>query len=85
MSFSSRLGACALLLSFAFGGAASAQGYGYGSNPYSHTTQGYTNQYGTYVQPHEQTNPNGTQYDNYSTRGNYNPYTGRTGTRTPKW
>ncbi len=66
---------------------ASAQGYGYGtgSNPYSHPTQGYTNQYGTYVQPHYQTNPNGTQYDNYGSRGNYNPYTGKTGTRTPKW
>jgi hypothetical protein len=72
-------------LFFASIGVASAQSYGYGSNPYSHPTRGYTNQNGTYVQPHYQTNPNSTQYDNYGTRGNYNPYTGRTGTRTPKW
>lgn len=38
---------------------------------------------GTYVQPHYQTNPNSPQYDNFNTRGNYNPYTGRTGTSTP--
>jgi hypothetical protein len=43
-----------------------------------------TNQ-GTYVQPHQQTNPNSTQYDNYGTRGNVNPYTGQTGTRSPKF
>ena len=59
--------------------------WGTDSNPYSHPTQGYTNRNGTYVRPHYQTNPNGTQYDNFNTRGNYNPYTGRTGTRTPKW
>lgn len=66
-------------------GAASAQTFGTGSNPYSHPTQGYTNKSGTYVQPHQQTNPNGTQRDNYGTKGNYNPYTGKTGTRQPKW
>lgn len=60
-------------------------GYGTGSNPSSHGTSGYTNNRGTYVQPHQQTNPNGTQYDNYGTRGNVNPYTGSTGTRSPKW
>jgi len=59
--------------------------YGSGSNSSSHTTSGYVNQRGTYVAPHQQTNPNSTQFDNYSTRGNYNPYTGRTGTRSPRW
>jgi len=68
-----------------FIGSASAQTYGTGSNPYSHQTQGYTNRNGTYVQPHQQTNPNSTQRDNYGTKGNYNPYTGKTGTRQPKW
>ena len=29
-------------------------------------------------------NPNSTQMDNFSTRGNYNPYTGAYGTRTPQ-
>lgn len=60
-------------------------GYGTGSNPQSHSVDGYTNSRGTYVQPHQQTNPNGTQYDNYNSRGNYNPYSGTYGTRTPKW
>jgi hypothetical protein len=57
--------------------------YGTGSNPNSHSNGGYTTNRGTYVQPHQSTNPNGTQYDNYGTRGNVNPYTGKAGTRTP--
>ncbi|PYL42396.1 MAG: hypothetical protein DMF42_06990 [Verrucomicrobia bacterium] len=28
---------------------------------------------GTYVAPHYQTNPNHNPYDNWSTKGNYNP------------
>ena len=35
---------------------------------------------GTYVAPHQRSNPNGTVTDNYSFKGNTNPYTGRTGT-----
>jgi hypothetical protein len=57
--------------------------YGSGSNPSSHQVDGYTRNNGTYVAPHYQTNPNNTQMDNYGTRGNVNPYTGVTGTRTP--
>lgn len=60
-------------------------GYGTGSNPSSHYVRPYTRSDGTYVGGHYQTNPNGTQYDNYGTRGNYNPYTGRYGTRTPHY
>jgi hypothetical protein len=63
----------------------SGLGYGTGSNPSSHQTQGYTTQSGSYAQPHFQTNPNNTQMDNYSTRGNLNPYTGAVGTRTPRY
>jgi len=59
--------------------------YGTGSNPNSHPVQGYTTNSGTYVQPHQQTNPNGTQTDNYGTRGNVNPYTGAVGTRSPRY
>jgi hypothetical protein len=44
---------------------------------------GYTRRDGTYVQPHYQTSPNATPYDNYSTRGNINPYTGQPGTQSP--
>ena len=32
-----------------------------------------------------QTSPNSTQYDNYGAKGNYNPYTGNTGTKPPKY
>lgn len=59
--------------------------WGTASNPNSHGTRGYNAPSGTYVQPHQQTNPNATQYDNYSTKGNTNPYTGQVGTKTPKW
>jgi uncharacterized protein YdeI (BOF family) len=60
-------------------------GFGSGSNSQSHPVQGYTAPSGTYVQPHQQTNPNSTQMDNYSARGNVNPYTGQVGTRTPRY
>jgi hypothetical protein len=59
---------------------------GTGSNPNSHPVQGYTTTGGgTYVPPHQQTNPNSTHTDNYGTRGSVNPYTGTGGTRTPKY
>src|SRR5215470_14087957 len=59
--------------------------YGTGSNPNSHYVQPYVRSNGTYVQGYHQTNPNHTQFDNYGTRGNYNPYTGQYGTRTPRY
>jgi hypothetical protein len=59
--------------------------YGTGSNPSSHYVSPYTTQSGTYVGGHHQTNPNSTQFDNYSTRGNYNPHTGVYGTRSPRY
>jgi hypothetical protein len=65
--------------------AAQAQYYGTGSNPNSHIVFGYTRSNGTYVAPYVATNPNGTQRDNYSARGNANPYTGAVGTRTPRY
>lgn len=48
-----------------------------------HYVNGYYRRDGTYVQGHHRTNPNYSQYDNYSTRGNINPYTGQEGTHTP--
>jgi hypothetical protein len=59
--------------------------YGTGSNPSSHYVSPYTNSHGTYVQGHQQTNPNNTQLDNYGTRGNYNPYSGEYGTKSPRY
>lgn len=40
---------------------------------------GYFKKNGTYVQPHFKTAPNSSMFDNYSTKGNYNPYTGKPG------
>jgi hypothetical protein len=65
--------------------AAQAQSYGTGSNSSTHTTSGYARSNGTYVAPYVATNPNGTQRDNYGATGNYNPHTGTTGTRTPRY
>lgn len=50
----------------------------------SHSTRGYVKKNGTYVAPHRQTNPNRTQRDNWSSKGNTNPYTGKKGTKTPR-
>jgi hypothetical protein len=43
--------------------------------------RGYYRSDGTYVRPHYRSAPNHTRADNWSTRGNYNPYTGRAGTQ----
>ncbi len=44
---------------------------------------GYYRQNGTYVEPHYRSSPNNTVLDNYSTKGNVNPYTGQAGTVDP--
>jgi hypothetical protein len=36
---------------------------------------------GQYVYSHYRTTPNTTKVDNFSTKGNYNPYTGKNGTK----
>lgn len=46
-------------------------------------TNGYYRKDGTYVQGYHHTNPDGNPYNNYSTRGNTNPYTGQPGTKNP--
>lgn len=45
--------------------------------------QGYVRRDGTYVAPHYRTTPDSNPYNNWSTRGNVNPYTGRVGTVDP--
>ena len=42
---------------------------------------GYTKRDGTYVPPYIRTSPDSTNLNNYSTQGNYNPYTGLDGFR----
>ena len=43
--------------------------------------RGYTKRDGTYVPPHYRSAPDGNFYNNWSTKGNVNPYTGKEGTR----
>ena len=70
--------ALALLVSLGATSDAFARGGGSGG---SHAVRGYTTKSGSYVAPHFQTNPNGTRSDNWSTKGNVNPYTGKAGTK----
>ena len=44
---------------------------------------GYTKKDGTYVPGHYKSAPNSTKADNYSAKGNVNPYTGEKGTVDP--
>ena len=45
--------------------------------------QGYYRSNGTYVQPYMRSSPDGNPYNNFSARGNVNPYTGQPGTVNP--
>lgn len=45
--------------------------------------QPYIKSNGTYVNGYYKTTPNNNIYDNWSTKGNYNPYTGQKGTQDP--
>lgn len=45
------------------------------------SVSGYYRSNGTHVQSHVRTMPNSTNWDNFSTRGNSNPFTGSTGYR----
>ena len=44
---------------------------------------GYIRSDGTYVQPHFRSSPDSNPYNNWSTRGNVNPYTGERGYTDP--
>jgi hypothetical protein len=52
---------------------------GTGSKSSSTRVKGYTTKRGTYVAPHRRTTSDGTQRNNYSTKGNTNSWTGKTG------
>jgi len=73
----------AICAAFCFAPAAYAKGHhGTGmSSGSSHSISGYTKRDGTYVAPSHATNPNGTKADNWTTKGNVNPYTGKPGTK----
>ena len=46
--------------------------------------KGYYRKDGTYVRPHYRSNADGNPYNNWSTKGNVNPYTGKKGYKTPQ-
>lgn len=46
------------------------------------SVRGYYRKDGTYVRPHKRSSPNSTKSDNWSTKGNVNPYTGKAGTKS---
>lgn len=52
-------------------------------NPNYHKVQGYYRKDGTYVKPHYRTNRNNTNRDNYTTKPNTNPWTGKRGYINP--
>lgn len=62
-----------LCLALTASGAAAAQTY----------VQPYVRSDGTYVQGHYKSEANSSRADNYSAKGNYNPYTGERGTVDP--
>ena len=41
--------------------------------------RGYSKKNGTYVMPYYKSSGNSYKFDNYSSKGNYNPYTGKKG------
>lgn len=50
----------------------------------SEHVRGHVNKNGKYVAPHNRTSANKTQRDNWSSKGNTNPYTEKRGHKTPK-
>jgi hypothetical protein len=64
-----------VLATLSMGVAVSAQTY----------VRGYVKKDGTYVPGHVRSSPNSTTADNWSTKGNVNPYTGKAGTREPTY
>ena len=46
---------------------------------------GYYKSNGTYVQPHYRSDPDSSVSNNWSTKGNVNPYTGKAGTGVEKY
>ncbi|PHX98353.1 MAG: hypothetical protein CK529_13450 [Rhodospirillaceae bacterium] len=77
-------GLFAAMLALNFGATdAFAKGSSHASSSSStHSVRSHVTKKGTYVAPHGQTNPNATKKDNWSTKGNVNPVTGKPGTKS---
>ena len=74
----------AAIISLALSETVIAQYSGTGSNSSVEYVQGYTKSNGTYVSGYYRTKANSYNLDNFNAKGNYNPYTGSTGTKTYK-
>jgi hypothetical protein len=53
------------------------------TNPGKVQVKGYVTKKGTHVDAHDRTRSNQTKSDNWSTKGNVNPETGKAGTKPP--
>ena len=89
----------AIALAFCLSGACFARGgHGHGGSHHSSShssrtylpksssderTSSYTKRNGTHVQSYMHTASDHTRWNNFSTRGNVNPYTGKVGTKSP--
>ena len=73
---------CAVALCFA-SSPSSAKGGSRGSahGGGSHSVRGHVTKKGTYVAPHRATNRDKSKANNWSSKGNTNPYTGKKGTK----
>jgi len=49
-----------------------------------HKVRGYVTKKGQFISPHNQTNRDKSKINNWSTRGNVNPYTGKPGKKKLK-
>lgn len=79
-----RIGILLLAASLAAGGAyAKGGGHSSTSSGGAHSVRGHVTKNGTYVAPHRATNPDKSKANNWSTKGNRNPDTGKEGTKDP--
>lgn len=66
------------------GGRSHTPSSGTGASHSSHSVKAYTTKRGTNVASHRQSNADNTQRNNWSTKGNTNPVTGKAGTKTAR-
>ncbi len=58
-------------------------GFIFSTNAFAYRyTRGYVRRSGSYVQPHYSSNPDGQRWNNWSSSGNTNPFTGKRGYRS---
>ena len=58
-------------------------GFGIGAHAADSRVRGHITKNGTFVAPHHRTTPDGSKANNFSSKGNVNPYTGKEGNQDP--